>query len=62
MRMINDCLEMTEAKRAEIDAFDNDLRHRERKAMIEERRERRGEGNRKDRRAEAARLRKLVQT
>lgn len=58
MRMINDCLEMTVAKRAEIDAYDNDRRHLERKAMIEERRERRGEGNRKQRRAELAMQRK----
>lgn len=52
MEMINRCLEITAAKRAELDEFDR--RHAERKAMIEERRERRGEGNRKERRRQAA--------
>lgn len=59
MRMINECLEMTYAKRAEIDAYDHDLRNRERKAMIEERKELRSKfGNRKERRAEQSRRRK----
>ena len=53
MEMINRCLEITKAKRAELEGFDR--RHAERKAMIEERRERRGEfGNRKERRRQAA--------
>lgn len=53
MEMINRCLDITEAKRAELEEFDR--RHAERKAMIEEKRERRGEfGNRKERRRQAA--------
>lgn len=58
MDMINRCLEITDAKRAEIEAHD---RHRQRKEMIAMRRERReemGEGNRKERRRQAALERK----
>lgn len=54
MEMINRCLEITDAKRREIEEHDFERRHAERKAMIEERRERRGEGNRKERRRQAA--------
>lgn len=56
MEMINRCLEITDAKRAEVEEYDR--RHVKRKEMIAMRRERRealGEyGNRKERRRQAA--------
>lgn len=59
MRMINDCLDMTQDKMNELKAYDHDICNRERKAMIEERKELRGEfGNRKQRRVEQSRQRK----
>ena len=53
MEMINRCLEVSAAKRAEIEAND---RHQRRKEEIAMRRELRGEGfgNRKERRRQAA--------
>lgn len=60
MEQINRCLEITEAKRAALRAFDSDSRHAERKAMIAERKAHRSAdfGNRKARRREAALARK----
>lgn len=59
MRMINDCLDITQAKINELKAYDHDMHNSERKAMIEWRKELRGEfGNRKQRRIEQSKQRK----
>ena len=59
MEMINRCLEISAAKRAELEDAD---RRNERKAKIAERREHRSPdfGNRKQRRREAALARRLA--